>query len=128
LVVFAARPRPTPSAPAEVVRFTIQAGPIGHTNSLGYNVLAVSPDGRTLVYLGREQGRRDQLVVRTLDDIAARPLAGTEDAGHPIFSPDGKWVAFIRGNQLYKIAVDGAAPQLIGTAPGTFNGMSWSSS
>jgi len=55
-------------------------------------------------------------------------LPGTEDAGNPIFSPDGKWIAFIRGNQLYKIAVDGTAPQLIGTAPGTFNGASWSSS
>ena len=45
-----------------------------------------------------------------------------------MFSPDGRWVAFIRGNQLYKVALDGSAPQLIGTAPGTFNGASWSSS
>ena len=120
--------RAAPSTPAEVVRFTLAAALNGQTSSVGYNIVAVSPDGRTLVYVGRGDGTRQQLMLRTLDDIVARPLPGTEDAIHPIFSPDGRWVAFIRGNQLYKIAVDGAAPMLLGTAPGTFNGASWSSS
>ena len=120
--------RTPPSAPAPVVRFTIPAAPSGRTNSLGYNILSVSPDGRTLLYLGQGENRRQQLLVRPLDDVTARPLPGTEDAAHPMFSPDGRWVAFIRGNQLYKVALDGSAPQLIGTAPGTFNGASWSSS
>ncbi|MEP6689382.1 MAG: hypothetical protein ABJC36_13610, partial [Gemmatimonadales bacterium] len=108
--------------------FTIAAAPSGRTNSLGYNILTVSRDGRMLVYLGQGEGRRQQLLVRPLDDVAARPLPGTEDASHPIFSPDGRWIAFIRGNQLYRIALDGSAPQLIGPAPGTFNGASWSAS
>ena len=120
--------RTTTSAPADVVRFTVQAALNGQTSSVGYNIVTVSPDGRTLVYVGLGEGRRQQLMLRTLGDITARPLPGTEDAIHPIFSPDGRWVAFIRGNQLYKIAVDGAAPLLLGTAPGTFNGASWSSS
>ena len=120
--------RTAPSAPAPVVRFTLPAAPSGRTSSLGYNSLAVSLDGRSLVYLGQGDGRRQQLMFRAMDDTRPRPLPGTEDAGHPIFSPDGRWVAFIRGNQLYKIAVDGPAPQLLGTAPGTFNGFSWSSS
>jgi serine/threonine-protein kinase len=111
---------------AEVVRFSIPAPPSSRTNVLGYNVLAVSPDGRTLVYTGQGEGSRQQLLLRPLDNVAARPLPGTEDASHPIFSPDGRWIAFIRGNQLYKLAVDGSGPQLLGTAPGTFNGMSWS--
>jgi Tol biopolymer transport system component len=120
--------RPAPATPAPVVRFTLPAAPSGRTSSFGYSSLAVSLDGRLLVYLGQSAGGRQQLMLRALDDITVRPLAGTEDAGNPIFSPDGKWVAFIRGNQLYRIAVDGAAPQLLGTAPGTFNGFSWSSS
>jgi serine/threonine-protein kinase len=120
--------RTAPSAPAPVVRFTIPAAPSGRTNSLGFNTLSVSPDGRMLVYLGQGENRRQQLLVRPLDDVTARPLQGTEDAAHPMFSPDGRWVAFIRGNQLYKVALDGSAPQPIGTAPGTFNGASWSSS
>jgi eukaryotic-like serine/threonine-protein kinase len=120
--------RTAPTAPAEVVRFTLPAALNGQTSSVGYNIVAVSPDGRTLIYVGLAGGHHQQLMLRTLDDISARPLPGTEDAIHPIFSPDGHWVAFNRGNQLYKIAVDGAAPLLLGTAPGTFNGASWSSS
>ena len=110
----------------DVVRFTIPAPPSGSTNALGYNILAVSPDGQTLVYVGQGEDRRQRLMVRELDDVAARPLPGTEDAAFPFFSPDGRWVAFIRGNQISKIALDGNAPQTLGMAPGTFNGASWS--
>jgi serine/threonine-protein kinase len=120
------RSAPPPAGAAGVVRFVIPAPPSGSTNALGYNIMSVSPDGRTLVYVGQGEDRRQRLMVRTLDDIGARPLPGTEDAAFPIFSPDGKWVAFIRGNQIYKIAVDGNAPQTLGMAPGTFNGASWS--
>jgi serine/threonine-protein kinase len=110
-----------------VVRFAIPVPPSGQTNSLGYSNLSVSRDGRALVYVGQAQGRRQQLMIRRLDEVTARPLPGTEDASNPIFSPDGRWVAFNRSNQLYKVAVDGGAPQLLGTPPGTFNGMTWSS-
>jgi Tol biopolymer transport system component/tRNA A-37 threonylcarbamoyl transferase component Bud32 len=120
--------RAAPNAPAEPVRFTLPAALNGKTSSVGYNIVAVSPDGRALVYVGLGEGRRQQLMLRTLGDISARPLPGTEDALHPFFSPDGRWIGFIRGNQLYKLAVDGASPLLLGTAPGTFNGASWSSS
>jgi len=110
-----------PPADGEVVRFTIPAPPSGRINALGYNTLAVSPDGRTLVYVGRN-GSREQLMLRTLDNPVPRPLPESEDGSHPIFSPDGRWVAFVRANQLYKIALDAGGPQLIGTVVGTFNG------
>ena len=113
-------------APAEVVRFAIPAPPSGSTNALGYNIMAVSPDSRTLVYVSDGEDRRQRLTVRTLDDVVGRTLPGTEDAAYPIFSPDGRWVAFIRGNQVYKVSLDGGAPQNLGMAPGTFNGASWS--
>jgi serine/threonine-protein kinase len=120
-----ARRRPSPG---EVVRFTLAGPPSGRTASLGYNILGVSPDGHMLVYPGLSPDQRQLLVLRSLDETAERPLSGTEDGGQPIFSPDGRWVAFIRSNQLYKVPVDGNAPQLLGTAPGTFNGASWSAS
>ncbi|MGH7634346.1 MAG: hypothetical protein ACRENC_11495, partial [Gemmatimonadaceae bacterium] len=109
-----------------VVRFAIPVASSGRTNSLGYNVLSVSPDGRTLAYAGEGNGGHLQLMIRSLDNVIARPLPGTEDASQPTFSPDGRWLAFIRGNQLYRMAVDGGAPQLLATAPGTFAGASWS--
>jgi serine/threonine-protein kinase len=110
----------------DVVRFAIPVPPSGQTNSLGYSNLSISRDGRVLVYVGQAQGRRLQLMVRRLDEVTARPLPGTEDASNPVFSPDGRWVAFNRSNQLFKVSLDGGAPQLLGTPPGTFNGMSWS--
>ena len=110
-----------------VVRFTIPAPQDASSNSLGLNTLAISRDGRTLVYIGQGDARRPVLMLRALNDITPHPLPGTEDANNPIFSPDGRWVAFVRGNQLFKIAVDGDRPQLLAPLPGTFNGMSWSS-
>jgi Tol biopolymer transport system component len=118
--------RPAPHEAPAVVRFTLPASPSARTNVLGYNMLNVSPDGRVLVYAGQSSGRHEQLVIRPLDDDVQRPLPGTDDAGQPTFSPDGRWILFIRGNQLYKVSVDGGAPQFLGSAPGTFGGASWS--
>ncbi len=107
----------------QTVRFTMDAV-IG---AQGYSTVAVSPDGRTLVYVGVNSSAGDQwsLVVRALDETVGRPLPGTENAANPFFSPDGKWVGFIRGNQLFKIALSGSAPQRLALAPGTFDGVSW---
>ncbi len=119
--------RGAPTDAADVVRFTIPALQSERANSLGYATLAISPDGRALVYVGLGDDKRQQLMVRTLDDITARPLPETADATNPIFSPDGKWVAFVRSNQIFKMGIDGSRPQLLATAPGIFGGMSWSS-
>ncbi len=114
-----------PAADSPVVRFTIPAVANDRISSLGYNPLTVSPDGQTLVYVGAGPGGRLQLVARRLDEVTPRPLPGTEDGTHPFFSPDGRWVGFIRSNQLFKIALDGSVPQLVAPAPGTFNGANW---
>src|SRR6185312_12163143 len=116
---------PVPNSPPAVIRFTLPASPTARNNVLGLNLLNVSPDGRTLLYAGQGSGRHEQLVVRPLDDITSRPLPGTEDAGQPTFSPDGRWVLFIRGNQLYKVSLDGGDPQVLGNAPRTFGGGDW---
>jgi eukaryotic-like serine/threonine-protein kinase len=99
--------RTVEAEPANVVRFTIPAPQDASSNSLGLNTVAISRDGRSLVYVGQGEGRRPVLMLRPLSDITPRALPGTEDGNSPIFSPDGRWVAFIRGNQLFKIAVDG---------------------
>ncbi len=120
--------RDQPVAAPDVVRFTIHARQSERANSLGLNTLAISPDGRMLVYAGLGAGGQQQLMLRSLDDITARPLPETAEGTNPIFSPDGRWVAFVRGNQIFKVAIDGSRPQLVAPAPGTFGGMSWSAS
>ena len=119
--------RPSPSESPSVVRFTMAAPQNDRANSLGFNTLAVSRDGQALVYFGEDEGHHQLLMLRRLDDITPRALAGTEDAGQPTFSPDGRWVAFVRGNQVFKISIDGGKPQLLSVLPGTFAGMAWSS-
>jgi serine/threonine protein kinase/Tol biopolymer transport system component len=127
-VVFAAWVRGNaPRESPEIVRFTIPAAQNGRLSSIGTNTLAISPDGRTLVFVGEGIGQSQQLLTRPLDDVSPRVLPGTEGAYSPVVSPDGKWVAFVRANQVFKIAIDGTAPQLLAPVPGTFNGLTWSS-
>src|SRR6202011_518203 len=55
--------------------------------------IALSPDGRTAAYVASTNGKNG-LWVRPLDGTRARLIPGTEAAGHPFWSPDGKSVAF----------------------------------
>ena len=48
---------------------------------------AMSPDGRALVFQATVEGK-NQLWLRPLDSEAARPLAGTEGAAFPFWSPE----------------------------------------
>jgi serine/threonine-protein kinase len=58
--------------------------------------VALSPDGRRIVYTGRGTDGTFRLYTRTLDQDQAAPLAGTEGAYSPFFSPDGQGVGFLR--------------------------------
>ena len=69
---------------------------------------ALSPDGIELAMV-TEKG----LAIRRLDEGRSTPLAGTEGASYPFFSPDGQWVAFFAGRKLQKIAVAGGAPVIL---------------
>jgi hypothetical protein len=68
---------------------------------------AFSPDGRRIVFGVREQDGQTRLWVRALDSVFAPPLPGTEDANHPFWSPDGKFVAFFADGALKKINSSG---------------------
>lgn len=58
--------------------------------------MAWSTDGRSIVF-GGGRGDTAQLYVRRLDQLQATPLAGTEGAVAPFFSPDGATVGFWAG-------------------------------
>ena len=69
----------------------------------------LSPDGTTLAFVARQAGST-RLFIRKLDQLQAAPLAGTEGAENPFFSPDGQWLAFFGGGALKKVSVTGGAP------------------
>lgn len=50
---------------------------------------------------------KGQFAIRRLDQDKTTPLAGTEGAIYPFFSPDGQWVAFSNGVKLQKISIGG---------------------
>jgi eukaryotic-like serine/threonine-protein kinase len=84
---------------------------------------AISPDGRRLVFSASNEGK-SQLWVRSLDSLAAQPLAGTDGARLPFWSPDSGSVGFFAGGKLKRIDIVGGAPQVLAnatTAEGAWN-------
>ena len=82
------------AAADRVVRFQIdppEGGQFLFSPPLGG--MALSPDGKTVAYVATVNGK-SELWVHPLDGTTARPLAGTENASYPFWSPDSKSVAF----------------------------------
>ena len=103
-------PRP---APAEIRRYTITVPASARFTIIGGTDVALSPDGRTLLYADRSFGLR----VRRADGLALEPFRGTEGASAPFFSPDGAWIGFIADGKLKKIPAEGGLAVTICDAP-----------
>ena len=101
-----------PPPPAPTIRFTTT---LPLTNVAGG--LALSRDGFQLAFVG---GSNQQIHVRAMDQLGARPIAGTENASWLSFSPDGKWISFISGrtreSTLKKVSVAGGPVQPLAPA------------
>jgi len=86
--------------------------------------LAISPDGRFVVYLA-DIGATTQLYLRPLDQVAAEPIPFTEDASDPFISPDSQWVAFFARGELKKVFLQGGPPKVVCNALVNSRGASW---
>ncbi len=88
--------------------------------------VAISPDGRTLAYLGVD-GNSTGIYLRRLGSLQVKLLPNTHGATGPFFSPDGQWIAFFAGGKLEKISVDGGAAIALADAdPTVERGGTWS--
>ena len=89
--------------------------------------MALSPDGRTLVFSASDEGQESGLYLRRLDALEPTFILGTEGAIGPFFSPDGAWVGFFEGGDLRKVPLDGRPPVTLCALPGSANrrGASW---
>jgi len=92
---------------------------------LPYPPFALSADGRRLAFRAVASAGEPRLYVRDQDDNDVRALQGTANAHLPFFSPDGAWVGFWRGGELFKVSVDGGPPVRIATMPRRPRGAAW---
>jgi Tol biopolymer transport system component len=108
------------------VRFTI-APPAGATFASSQDVpLAVSPDGRSLVYEATGTDGLRHLWLRALDTGRELMLSATEGANAPFWSPDSQWIGFFAGDSLKKVRVSTGIAQTIASPVSTFAGAAWS--
>jgi serine/threonine-protein kinase len=115
-----------PSPPGPVSRFTVTLPPGQQLADLGGGpAVTLSSDGSRLAYVAI-QGGTQQLYLRVMDSLEARPIPGTEGAVSPFFSPDNQWVGFFVGGKLKKVSVSGGAVVTVGGATGS-RGASWGS-
>ncbi|HSG27179.1 MAG TPA: DPP IV N-terminal domain-containing protein, partial [Candidatus Krumholzibacterium sp.] len=92
-------------------------------NSFGGNS-AISPDGRTVVFLATDSIGKSFLYVRPLRELTARRLQGTEGGYYPFWSPDNKSIGFFSNGKLKKMDVVGGSPLTICNAP-SGRGATW---
>ena len=85
---------------------------------------AISPDGSVLVYQVAQPGGTSMLYFRRADQLEGHPIPGTLGGAQPLFSPDGRWIAFEAGDLEKKVRLDGSAPVVI-TRGGAGNGADW---
>jgi Tol biopolymer transport system component len=89
---------------------------------------APSPDGRALVYQVTTD-EKTQLWLRPLDAPEAQPLSGTEGASSsaPFWSPDGRSIGFLVGNDLKRIDLDSGVVRTVARVP-LARGGAWAAS
>ena len=105
---------------SDVMRFSIP--PQGSIDDF-----AISNDGTTVAFTQAIDGIAANLFIRRLDQFEASPVPGGERAHSPIFSPDGKWVAFFSEGRLLKVNIEtSAAPILLADlGPDLLDGGQW---
>jgi eukaryotic-like serine/threonine-protein kinase len=117
-----------PAPPPEVLRlpdgWQLNRGSVGPMRT----ELALSPDGTSVVFSATPDGTMEKarLYRRYLDRPDAALVPGTpEGVCMPVFSPDGRWIAYWVAEKIYKVPVDGGSPVALADIPARPVGMSW---
>jgi Tol biopolymer transport system component len=113
-----------PPAEAPVMRFAITA-PAGVTMTTDPVDSAISPDGRTVVFLATDSTSTTRIWARPIGSLAARAITGTDNASVPFWSPDSRFVGFFADGKLKKVPIAGGAVEVLCDALDA-RGASWS--
>jgi len=87
---------------------------------------ALAPDGSRLAFIARGADGASRLWVRPLAALQARPLAGTEGADAPFWSPDGRDIGFFADHKLKRVPAAGGAVRVLAGPTPEHKGGTWS--
>jgi len=107
--------------PASPLQFRLSILPPENSSFEGF---AISPDGSTMAFTADWKGRT-VLWIRGLNALEAKPLAGTDYASHPFWSPDNRSIGFFTYSKLKLIDVSGGPTRDIADVV-VGRGASWS--
>jgi serine/threonine-protein kinase len=93
-------------------------------NNNGGARIALSRDGRAVAYTGPAEGGT-RLWLRRMDQLDATPIAGTEGASNPFFSPDGGRVGFLKNGTEVRVASLAGAPTVTLTDKANSTSADW---
>ncbi len=67
----------------------------------------ISPDGHVIAYNVTDSTGAVRIWIRPMSALAAEPVAGTDGAGRPFWSPDSRFIGFMAGGKMKKVSVAG---------------------
>ena len=106
--------------PPDKTLFTPQSA-----TTVGVTQLALSPDGRAIVFVAAAPGAKPTLWLRSLDAVTAHSLPGTEGADSPFWSPNNRWIGYFADGKLKKIPASGGPSQEVAANVSDNRGASW---
>ena len=89
---------------------------------------AIAPDGSSMILPVGSSENDLQLALKMLGSTEITPIPGTEGARDVVYSPDGEWIAYSVGPELFKRPLVGGSPvRLAEDAPTTTGvvGLAW---
>jgi serine/threonine protein kinase/Tol biopolymer transport system component len=96
--------------------------------------IAISPDGASIVFVASDApesnislGSRGawRLYQRRFDSTEVIPIAGTDGARGPFFSPDGTSVGYFTSGAVMKVPLGGGPPSRVASVPPVARGGAW---
>jgi hypothetical protein len=102
----------------------LRLGNSGLTARFGESNFAVAPDGSRIAIVASEGSGSSRIWIRALSSDTFHPLAGTENASAPFWSPDSTRLGFIAEGRLRTIPAAGGTPLTVAASaipPGSWN-------